>query len=385
MSDAPVIRLGLLRLTDAAPVIIAQERGIFRALGVEVALSVEPSWANIADKLSYGLLDGAVILPPLALAVTLGTRGPAAPLIVPMGLSLGGNAVVFSSDLAAPLRPGGRFLSAAEAGRRLAKHLATHPSAEKPRLAVVHTLSTHNLLLRYWLAAAGIAPDDVFDLTVIPPADMVDALEAGTISGFCAGPPWGKVAERAGAGRIIAGTGAIWSHHPEKCLAVSRAWAERQPAALLALQRALLRATRICDRPEEAASIARTLASERYLGVTAAAIRGSLPAKPGTRDDDRSTFFRHAATFPWISHALWMIGQMQRWGYVGPEIDAGALARRVYRPDLYARAAVAEGISVPVDPIKPEGGHDGPWTVPALPEPIAMLDDRFCDGAVYPV
>jgi len=28
-----------------------------------VALSVEPSWANIADKLCYGLLDGAMLLP----------------------------------------------------------------------------------------------------------------------------------------------------------------------------------------------------------------------------------------------------------------------------------------------------------------------------------
>lgn len=384
MSDAPVVRLGLLRLTDAAPVIIAQERGIFRALGVEVSLSVEPSWANIADKLSYGLLDGAVMLPPLALAVTLGTRGPAAPLIVPMGLSLGGNEVVFAPDLAAPLRPGGRFLAAAEAGRRLASHLAARPDAEKPRLAVVHTLSTHNLLLRYWLAAAGIAPEIGFELTVIPPAEMVDALEAGRISGFCAGPPWGKVAERVGAGRIVAGTGAIWSHHPEKCLAVSRVWAERHPAALLALQRALLRAARICDRPEEAASIARTLATERYLGVTPAVIRDSLPARPGDRDSDRSTFFRHAANFPWISHALWMIGEMKRWGYIDADTDADTLARQVYRPDLYAHAAAAEGIAVPLDPIKQEGGHDAPWTVPALPEPIAMLDDRFCDGAIYP-
>lgn len=384
MSDAPVVRLGLLRLTDAAPLILAEERGIFHALGVTVSLSVEPSWANIADKLSYGLLDGAVMLPPLALAVTLGSRGPAAPLIVPMTMSLGGNTIVFAPALAAPLRPGGRFLPAAEAGRRLAARLVGSPSGERPRLAVVHTLSTHNLLLRYWLAAAGIIPDAAFELTVVPPADMVDALEQGQISGFCAGPPWGKVAERAGAGRIVAGTGAIWSHHPEKCLAVTESWAARNPALLLALQRALLRAAQICDRPDEAPALARILAAERYVGVTAAAIRDSLPAPPGIRDTDRSTFFRHAATFPWISHALWMIAEMKRWGYIADAIDAADLACRVYRPDLYAQAAVAEGIAVPCEAIKAEGSHDGPWTVPARPEPIAMLDDRFCDGTVYP-
>ena len=64
MSSETVFRLGLLRLTDAAPLIIARELGYFATENIEVALSVEPSWANIADKLSYGLLDGAMMLPP---------------------------------------------------------------------------------------------------------------------------------------------------------------------------------------------------------------------------------------------------------------------------------------------------------------------------------
>ncbi|MDC6679475.1 hypothetical protein OEZ78_28845, partial [Leclercia adecarboxylata] len=81
---------------------------------------------------------------------------------------------------------------------------------------------------------------------------------------------------------------------------------------------------------------------------------------------------------------LWMIRELQRWGYVGADLDAEALARRVYRPDLHALAARAEGLAVPTGTRKAEGGHDGPWSVAAEPAPIAMLDDRFCDGAVYP-
>src|SRR6266849_4647842 len=63
------VKLGLLRLTDAAPLIVAKELGTFAEEGLDVELSIEPSWANVADKIVYGLLDGAVMLPPLALAV----------------------------------------------------------------------------------------------------------------------------------------------------------------------------------------------------------------------------------------------------------------------------------------------------------------------------
>jgi NitT/TauT family transport system ATP-binding protein/nitrate/nitrite transport system substrate-binding protein len=383
MSDPRRIRLGMLRLTDAAPLIVAQERGLFRELGIAVELSVEPSWANVADKLSYGLLDGSVMLPPLALAVTLGSRGPATPLIVPLGLTLGGNSVTFAPALAEPLLAGGRRPGPAAAARRLAEHLAGRHPTDPPRLAVVHTLSTHNLLLRYWLASAGIDPDAAFEIVAVPPADMVDALEAGVIAGFCAGAPWGAVAARAQVGRMVTGTSGIWRHHPEKCLAVSRHWAERHPAALLALQRALLRAARICDDPAEAPAIARLLSGETYLGVIPAAIRASLPGATRRRDADPTVFFAHAATYPWISHALWFVAEMKRWGYIDAAVDARALATRVYRPDLYAEAARLEGISVPVVSSKPEGGHRGPWSLPALPAPIAMHDDLFCDGAVF--
>ncbi len=123
------LRLGVLRLTDAAPVIIAKELGFFAAEGIEAVLSVEPSWANIADKLAYGLLDGAVMLPPLAFAISLGLRGAAAgPLIVPLSLSLGGNTVTLSTELAgqpaadsAQTRRAGGSAGAGRAARRAAR------------------------------------------------------------------------------------------------------------------------------------------------------------------------------------------------------------------------------------------------------------------------
>jgi ABC-type nitrate/sulfonate/bicarbonate transport system substrate-binding protein len=101
------IRVGLLRLVDSAPVILAQANGLFSAQGIDVQISIEPSWSNVADKLTYGVLDAAVMLPPLALAACAGLRGPKARLVVPMSLSQGGNAIVAGNQAATSLTEDG--------------------------------------------------------------------------------------------------------------------------------------------------------------------------------------------------------------------------------------------------------------------------------------
>src|SRR5580765_8926691 len=85
------LRIGFLRLTDSAPAIVAHEFGYFAEEGVDVELLEEPSWANIADKLAYGFLDAAVIIPPLAFAIEMGLRGVSQKLIIPCAISMGGN------------------------------------------------------------------------------------------------------------------------------------------------------------------------------------------------------------------------------------------------------------------------------------------------------
>ncbi len=363
------VRLGLLRLTDAAPVVLAQEAGLYAAEDLDVRLSVEPSWANLADKLSYGLLDAAVMLPPLALAVSLGLRAAGTKLIVPMGISLNGNGVTLSSALADAIPPG---LSALEAGQQLRRLIE---GRMPPRLAVVHARSTHYLLLRYWLAASGIDPDRDVSIGVIPPAEMVANLAAGKIDGFCAGAPWGVMAEREHLGRNVITSADIWRNHPEKCLAVREDWAAAQPATLQRLLRALLQAAQRCDDPAEKPALAALLAQERYVGVPADAIAASLAGG--------SVFFAQAASWPWRSHADWFLGQMARWGELPGSLDRAAAAQQIYRPDLLADAARALGLAVPREDRKPEGGHAAPWQLEADPAPIAMAPDPFCDGASF--
>jgi NitT/TauT family transport system ATP-binding protein/nitrate/nitrite transport system substrate-binding protein len=377
------MRIGLLRLTDAAPVIMAQELGLFAAEGLEVDLSMEPSSANIADKLVHGFLDAAVIAPPLAFAMALGLRGPARGILIPQSLSLGGNTVTLGASLARRVAAhlvSGRWTSLVKARAFAA---ALKDGREKPTLAVVHQYSTHNLLLRYWLAAGGIDPDNDVTLIVLPPAQMVEALRSGRIAGFCAGAPWGAIVKKSKLGTTMTTSHGIWQNGPEKALAVNQAWADSHPGRLLAAQRALLRAAQFCDASQNAALIAKTLCADAYLGVEAEVVASSLPkARGGNALHLESFFFRHGATVPWYSHALWFLHQMARWRLIPAATDFKRVAEQVYRPDLYAAAARSLNLSVPRKMFKTEG-HGTAWRCTADPSPIDMEPDGFCDGVPF--
>jgi NitT/TauT family transport system ATP-binding protein/nitrate/nitrite transport system substrate-binding protein len=370
------MRIGLLRLTDGAPVIIAHEFGFFADEGLEAELVVEPSWANIADKLAYGFIDAAVIVPPLAFAVQLGLRGMAEPLVIPYTISAGGNTVTLACGLAGKVKDlaARRNLTSVEA-------LAECLRGQSTALGVVHVYSTHNLLLRYWLATAGIEAGRDVKLAVVPPARAVEALSSGQIAGFCAGAPWGEVARRAGTGMAIAASRDIWQHAPEKAFAVRSRWAEGRPDLLAGALRALLRAAKFCDDPRNASYTAAVMSRRKYLDADAHAILAGLPG--GTAQDRGCVFFQGAATFPWRSQGLWFLNEMRRWGFLDDGADLRALAERVYRPDLYRAALAPLGEPAPVSDWKAEGAHDSPWTVEAAPAPIAMPADRFCDGVVF--
>ena len=310
---AETIRLGLLRLCDAAPVILADHEEMFAINGVRVSLSVEPSWANIADKLSYGLLDGAVMLPPLAMACAAGLRGRKTALVVPMNLSTNGNAVT----LATPLRDD--FLS---------KGMAGVIAGRRVRLAVVHGFSTHDLLLRDWLAGAGVNPDQDVEITVLPPAEMVSSLAAGAIDGFCAGAPWGQVAAHAGLGFIAVHSRDIWRGHPEKCLALRAELVARDPAGVNAVLQTLRKAGALCAAADKRGALAALLAQPEYLNLPAALIATALDPQTG------GPLFTQQ--YPDAAPARWFAQQMLRWQKAPPGSLDDALS--LYRPDLFLAA-----------------------------------------------
>ena len=321
------VRLGMVRLTDAAPLVLAESRGLFAAAGLRSTISVEPSWANIADKLAWGLLDGAVMLHPLAIAMAIGLRGPAARLLIPAGISRNGNAVTLAPALAEAVLANGA------AGLRRALH-----GRAKLRLAVVHAFSTHDLLLRRFLESGGIDPDRDVDVSTIPPPEMPEALLAGRIDGFCAGAPWSAVAAQMGAGRTAVLGSAIWPDHAEKCLVVRHAWAEADPAALEALIGTMRVAGEACDDAATTPELAALLSRPEWIGVAAPLIATSLPGGSGT-DSDRSVFAARGAMAPTVAEGREFLREIgRRWPV--PD-DAGATVAALYAPGVERSAADA--------------------------------------------
>ena len=316
---SPPLRLGVLRLADSAPAVLAEADGLFADAGLDVRLLVEPSWANIADKLAWGALDAAIILMPLALAAAAGLRGPQTDLVVPMGISQGGNAVVLRNDVAAAL--GRAPMSAYATGQAFAAWLREQPAP--PRFAVVHVFSTHNLLFRHWLAMSGIDPDRAVDTVVVPPQRVTQLLADGEIIGFCASAPWGDHAAAFGAGRVLLGSSAIRSGHAEKCLAVTAAFARGRAYEAAALVRVLRRAQVLCDAGARADALAILLADR--LGLPETASRAALPGGAGV---ERIVFAASVGLA--AAEVTWTCQEMQRWGWLPNDDATAALAAAVF-------------------------------------------------------
>lgn len=374
------LTLGYMPLTDSLPLLAAGQLGFFRDQGLDVTLQEEVSWANIRDKVIVGQFDGAHMLAPMVMASTLGLGGLNKPLIAPYSLNLGGNGMTLSASLYRELesttrgRPGPASLKQLIEQRKLEK--------QPPLvLAVVFPYSSHNLLLRYWLASAGIDPDRDVTTVVLPPSQMVDHLRLGHIHGFFAGEPWNAVATADGIGCCVATGRDIWQNAPNKVLGLTADWARANPDTLDALLRALHQAGVWLDgnRAQAVSLLAEYLPVDRR--ALAPALLGHTGYRPDSGDapePDLLVFHRYLANFPWVSHGYWFLNQMARWGWLPGDQDLSAVAAACYRPDLYRRALA--DTPLPGQDWKGEGIHAGPWRLKTSQGEIGMGADTFIDG-----
>jgi nitrate/nitrite transport system substrate-binding protein len=383
------LRLGFVPLTDCAPLVFAKERGYFTRQGLDVELSREVSWASVRDKVAAGTLDAAQMLAPMTFSATLGLGGVAMPLCTGLSLDLNGNAVTVSRRLHERLLA--RDPAAFERRPRRADVLKAlvdeDREAGRPplRLGIVFPASSHDLLLRYWLAAAGIDPDRDLELRVVNPSSMVTRLDEGSLDGYCVGEPWNTLAHRVGVGFPLVTNHEIWNHSPEKVLGVSREWLDAHPHTHRAVLRALLEAGRDIDEADARLEVAHVIAGESFVGAPVDVVARSLTCGvPGGPEDavDRSfhVFHRNAAAHPWKSHGLWILCQMLRWGFIEKPVQLRRLVDEVYRPDLHRQAAAEVGLPAPLVDEKPEGRHGCGWTLEEATAPIAMGPDLFFDG-----
>lgn len=355
---AGIVRAGFIPLLDAAPLIVARDKGFDAVEGFKLSLSREASWANIRDKVAFGAFDCAHMLAPMPIASVLGLTPTEEPVITPMSLNRGGSSITLSVELFDEMMEVGPA-DAAAGGLRCARAFAgvvrrrRELGAQPLTLGMVFPYSSHNFDLRYWLADAGLDPDDDVNLVVIPPPLLAESLARNRVDGFCVGAPWGSVAVEASGATIAATKSEIWPAGPEKVLGVREDWANANSDLLSALIRALTRAALWLDDPANHEEAARILERPVAIGVPAAlllrALRGRLVRRPGTEPDDDAaflTFFRDGAGVPWRNHALWIMSQMIRWGLVRTPFSLQAKADRVYRPDLYRAALAPLGVAV---------------------------------------
>ena len=370
------LKFGFIKLTDMAPLAIAYEKGFFEDEGLYVTLEPQANWKVLLDRVIDGELDGAHMLAGQPIGATIGF-GTKADIITAFSMDLNGNAITVSNEIwqqmktAIPKQADGKPVHPISA-KYLKPVVDKYKEEGKPfNMGMVFPVSTHNYELRYWLAAGGIHPGYYAPhkgdnsgtieaealLSVTPPPQMPSTLEAGTIYGYCVGEPWNQQAVFKGIGVPVVTDYEIWKDNPEKVFGVSKKWADKNPNTHKAVIKAMIRAAMWLDKGglDNRKEASKILARSEYVGadyeVIANSMTGTFEYEKGDKRSlpDFNVFFRNNATYPYYSDAVWYLSQMRRWGQISdhkPDSWYMDMAKKVYRPDLYAEAAkelIAEG------------------------------------------
>jgi nitrate/nitrite transport system substrate-binding protein len=374
------LKFGFIKLTDTAPLAVAYEKHYFEDEGLYVTLEAQANWKVLLDRVIDGELDGAHMLAGQPIAATIGF-GTKADIVTPFSMDLNGNGITVSNEVWKEMK---KHVPDGPAGK------PEHPmsaAALKPvvdeykadgrpfNMGMVFPVSTHNYYLRYWLAAGGLNPGfyapqrgdtsgqlkaDVL-LSVTPPPQMPATLEAGTIEGYCVGEPWNQQAVFKGIGVPVITDYEIWKNNPEKVFGMTKAFTVKYPNTTVHIVMALLRAAKWLDDPANRPEAVKILSQPNYVGadykVIANSMTGTFEYEKGDKRKipDFNVFFRYHATYPYYSDAVWFLTQMRRWGQIPdakPDSWYDKVAKKVYRPDTYAKAAealIAEGKMKPSD------------------------------------
>jgi nitrate/nitrite transport system substrate-binding protein len=395
------LTFGFIKLTDMAPLAVAYELGYFEDEGLYVKLEPQANWKVLLDRVLTGELDGAHMLAgqPLGASIGYGTKGD---IVTAFSMDLNGNGVTVSNEVwqamkkNVPLGKDGKPVHPIKADALQPVIKQFQAAGKQFKMGVVFPVSTHNYELRYWLAAGGInpgyyAPGDVSGqvgadafLSVTPPPQMPATMEAGTINGYCVGEPWNQQAVFKGIGVPVVTDYEIWKNNPEKVFGVTKAWADKYPNTHLAVVKALIRAAIWLDANNNAnrKKAVEILARPDYVGADAAVIANSMTGTFEYEKGDKrpvpdfNVFFRHFANYPYYSDAIWYLTQMRRWGQIADAKPDGwyqETAKKVYRPDIYLKAA-----KLLVDEGKAKK-EDFPWDTDGFKAP----QGEFIDGIVY--
>ena len=347
------IKIGFIPLTDCASIVMAHELGLYKKHGLDVEVTREASWATIRDKLLTGDLHGAHCLFGMPFSVYTGVGGQAGQeMHIAMVLNQNGQAITLAKDFCGPVgfREVGKVKASVEAMK--AKKTVT--------FAMTFPGGTHDLWLRYWLAATGVDQKTVKIIT-IPPPQMVANMKVGNMDGYCVGEPWNGVAVQQAIGTTHVASQDIWKHHPEKALVVNKAFSETRRDELKAVMKATLEASIWLDDLNNRKQAAAVIGKQSYVNAPPEVIEARLLGKydlgcnqSHEYKDDFMMFHRGGqVNFPRKAHGIWFMAQYVRFGYLPQAPDYKAIADKLVLQDLYQDVAKGMNLALPEDDMKP--------------------------------
>jgi nitrate/nitrite transport system substrate-binding protein len=365
---------GFIALTDASPLIVAREKGFFKKYGMtEVEVAKQASWGTTRDNIELGSekgrIDGAHILTPMPYMITAGKvtkNNQPVPMNILLRLNVNGQAISVTKDFL-----GKKIEANAPA---LKDEVAKLRAAGKdPKAAMTFRGGTHDVWIRYWLAANGVDPEKDISCIVVPPPQMVANMKVGSMTVFCVGEPWNAQLVHQKIGFTACTTQQLWVNHPEKALGVRADWVDKHPKAALAVTKAVMEAQMWCDKGENKREMCEIVSRRSWFNVPVDDIIGRTSGEIDygdgrklAKDPNLMKYWADFASYPFQSHDLWFLTENVRWGIYAPDTDLKAMIAKVNREDLWRAAAKA--LNVPAA---------------AIPATTSRGKETFFDGKVF--
>jgi len=361
------IRFGIIALTDCASIVMAHELGLFKKYGIEATISKEASWAAIRDKLSIGENQATHMLYGMPYASSMGLLGsPKKPMIIPFAINHNGQGITLHI----------KYLKQGIKKPEQLKPLVDEAKKKGQPMTFAMTFppGTHAMWMRYWLGAGGINPDKDVSLITIPPPQMVANLKVDKMDGLCVGEPWNARAIFDKIGYTVISSQQMWKDHPEKVLAFTEEFAEKNPKTVKAILNAMIESSRYIDKMENRAQVVDVISRPQYINAPKEIILGRMLGDyeygdgRKEKDPDYMIFFDRNTNFPWKSHGIWWLSQFRRWGMVQGAPDYKTIVDKVHRPDIYREVAKGMSINSPKEDAKKEVLFDKVEFDPSKPE-----------------
>jgi bicarbonate transport system substrate-binding protein len=353
--EVKTAKLGYIPIVEAAPLIIAKEKGFFAKYGMtEISIDKQANWGAARDNVKIGSagggIDGGQWQMPMPYLISEGiiTDNAKVPMYVLAQLNTQGNGIAIA----------GKHLGK-NIGLKLADQTAffggLKSAGSRFKAAYTFPKANQEFWIRYWLAAGGVDPDADVELLTVPAAQTVADMKRGAMDAFSTGDPWPYRIVADKTGFIAALTAEIWKDHPEEYFAMRKDWVDKHPKAAKAILKGIMEAQQWCDDFNNRAELAKILAKREYFNNPENVLLEPLMGKYNLGErtvDDRAMAVLYwkdskgSVSYPYKSHDLWFLTESVRWGFLPKDTltKAKGLIDSVNREDLWKQAAQEIGV-----------------------------------------